>query len=125
MPCGDPRVGGGKAPCVKGGWKQWQEKRQESESEVRAMFADAQGVGLVCSGNLLVVDIDHDADGAKFAAFRAATDGIRYALDKSPNGIHILVRTEEDFGKTKSSTGDILGGGRAFVRVDGDPCEIP
>ena len=125
LPCGNPAVGGGKAPCVQGGWKPWQTKTQASEDEVRVLFADAQGVGLVCSGGLLVVDIDHDADGAKFAAFRAATDGIRYALDKSPNGIHVLVRADEDFGKTKSGTGDILCGGRAFVRVYGDPGEIP
>ena len=125
LPCGNPAIGGGKAPCVQGGWKPWQTKTQASEDEVRVLFADAQGVGLVCSGGLLVVDIDHDADGAKFAAFKAATDGIRYALDKSPNGIHVLVRTEEDFGKTKSGTGDILCGGRAFVRVYGDPGEIP
>ena len=125
LPCGNPAFGGGKAPCVQGGWKAWQTKTQASEDEVRALFAGAQGVGLVCSGGLLVVDIDHDGDGSKFAAFRAATDGIRYALDRSPNGMHVLVRTEEDFGKTKSGTGDILCGGRSFVRVYGDPGEIP
>ncbi len=125
LPSGVEAFGGGKAPCVKGGWKEWQTKRQADENEVREMFAGAKGMGLVCSGALLVIDIDHDEDGAKFAAFRAATDGIKYALDKTPHGMHVLVRCEEDFGKTKSATGDILSGGRSFVRVYGDPGPIP
>ena len=40
LPCGNPAVGGGKAPCVQGGWKPWQTKTQASEDEVRVLFAD-------------------------------------------------------------------------------------